>query len=366
MGELDIRNATASSQSSVVKDFTIAAINTDAATGQKESEYINSRWPQQLGYFKSIAELKSAIIMKAVWNVGKGYTADDETKIILDHISGWGKDTFDDILFNMEICRRIGGDSYAEIIKDKETGILINIKPLDPGTMKIIVDEFGIILRYEKTSKNPENKAVIKFKPEEILHLSNNRIADEIHGISDIDAVEKIILGDAESFDDIKKIMHRQAKPMIMFKLGTDDQTTINAFIAKMDAATNKGENIYIPDDKNAVDWEVIQVNIGQILLDWRNELRNKFYRAVTMPQIVFGSAGTTESGGKIEYLAHEQVFEKDQRYLEKQIENQLGLKINLIPPVTLLESLQQDEAKDGAGMQMGMQPSDMMAGAGR
>jgi len=159
--------------------------------------------------------------------------------------------------------------------------------------------------------------------------------------------------------------MKRQAKPMIMFKLGTDNPTKIAAFIAKMDAATNKGENVYIPDDENAVSFEVVQVAIAPIILEWRNELRNKFYRTVGLPQIVFGSAGTTESGGKIEYLAHEQVFEKDQKQLELQIWNQLKLKINLIPPTTLLENLQADEAKD-AGQGLTMEPADMTAGRGK
>ena len=79
----------------------------------------------------------------------------------------------------------------------------------------------------------------------------------------------------------------------------------------------------------------------------------------------MFGSSGTTESGGKIEYLAHEQIFEKDQKYLEQQIWNQLFIRIDLIPPVTLLENLQNDEAKD-ANQGLEFQPSDMTAGEGR
>src|SRR3990167_5508993 len=163
----------------------------------------------------------------------------------------------------------------------------------------------------------------------------------------------------------MKKIMHRQAKPMIMFKLKTDDTTKISAFIAKMDAATNKGENIYVPDDENILSYEVIQIDVTATIMAWRADIRNKFYRAVGLPQVIFGSAGTTESGGKIEYLAHEQVFSHEQRYLEKQIWNQLNLRIDLVPPTTLLDNLQQDQAKD-ANQGMEIQPSDMMAGAGR
>ena len=163
----------------------------------------------------------------------------------------------------------------------------------------------------------------------------------------------------------MQKIMHRQAKPMIMFKLGTDDQTKINTFIAKMDAATNKGENIYIPDDKNSVSFEVVQVDVSPSVMAWRTDLRNKFYRTVGLPQVIFGQAGATESGGKIEYLAHEQVFGKDQRYLELQILKQLGLTVKLIPPTTLLDSLKTDEQKD-ANQGLEIQPQDLTAGKGQ
>lgn len=365
MGNLDIDNAQASDFENDLDIYSVDLMNTDGATGQKETEYQNAKWSQQFGYFNKIPDLKSAILMKAVWNVGKGYSADPETTVILDHVSGWGKDTFDDILFNMEVTKRIGGDAFCEIMRD-ESGDLVNLKPLDPSTIKIIVDEAGLIKRYEQTSKNPEKEGVIKFEPKQIFHLSHNRLADQIHGISDIDAVESIILADAESFDDMTKVMHRQAKPMVMFKLGTDDTAKIDAFITKMDAATNKGENIYIPDDENSVSYEVIQVNVSQMIMEWRSELRNKFYRALGMPMIVFGSSGNTESGSKIEYLAHEQIFEKDQRHLELQIWNQLNLKINLVPPVSLLENLQTDQSKDGLAGGLNMQQNDITAGSGK
>lgn len=362
---LDIRTATLSNQTNNVSDITVDSKNIDSATGQKETTWQNSRWSQQWGYFNSIPELKSALLMKAVWNVGKGYECDPETSVILDHISGWGKDTFDDILFNMEVIKRIGGDAFAEIIRDPKKNILLNLKPLDPSTIKIVVNDKGVIIRYEQTSNNPQN-TLVTFKPEEILHLSHNRLGCQIHGISDIDAIEQTILAENENFKDMRKIMHRQAKPMIMFKLGTDNQNIINAFVAKMDQATNKGENIYIPDDKNAVAWEVVQVNVSQVVLEWRNDLKNKFYRAIGLPQIVFGAGNATESGGKIEYLAHEQIFEKDQRYLEKQIWNQLYLHINLIPPVSLLENLQTNAAKDGQAQEMNLQQNDITAGSGQ
>lgn len=365
MGELRISRALASDMTNRVVDVTVDALNTDGAGDQDETEFQNSKWSQYWGYFNAIAELKSAMLMKAIWNVGKGFTTDPETKVLLEHISGWGKDTFEDILFNMEVVRRVGGDAFAEIIRSDD-GTIINLKPLDPGSIKIIVDKKGIIKRYEQVSKIM-GKEAIKFKPEDIFHLSNNRMADQIHGISDIDSIEKTILAENENFEDMKKIMHRQARPMIMFKVGTDDATKIAAFVQKMDDAVNKGENIYIPDDVNSVSYEVVQVNVSQIIMEWRNDIRNKFYRTIGLPQIVPGAGGgSTESESKVIYLAFEQLVEKDQRYLENQIWNQLNLKINLYPPASMAQDLQTDNSKDGANSGLLPQPSDVTAGVGR
>ena len=361
----DIAQTTPSDMTNIVKDFAIASKSTDGVQDQDETTFQNTKWSQQFGYFNEVAELKSAIILKATWNVGKGFTADVETQVILDHITGWGKDTFEDILFNMEVTKRIGGDAYAEIIIDEDTGIIINLKPLDPGSIKIVVDDKGIIKRYEQVSK-VRGRLNKKFQPQDILHFSNNRVADQIHGISDIDAIEKIILADGESFADIKKIMHRGARPMILWKLKTDDQTKINAFVAKIDAARNLGEDMFIPDDDDTVTHEVVQIEVNTGILAWRDELRNKFYRTIGLPQIVPGGGGqSTESESKVIYLAFEQIVEKDQKQIERQILEQLGLIIDLIPPSTLSQDLQSDASKDGAGA-LGFQPSDVQAGVGR
>lgn len=356
---LNLNSAKASDLTNAVEDFEIPALNVDSAGDQKETEWMNSNWQTYWGAFNSFADLKSAMIMKATWNVGKGYTTDEVTKAILENLTGWGKDTFLDIIFNMELIKRVGGDAYAEIIRNK-AGTLVNLKPLDPGTIKIIVNRKGVIKRYEQSVKiNEKSQTVNKWKPNEIFHLSNNRLADQIHGISDIESLKSTLEAEEESFEDMKKIMHRQARPMIMFKLGTDDTTKVSNFISKMDAATNDGENIYVPDDENAVTWDVVQVNVSQLVMQWRDDIRNKFYRTIGLPQVVPGAGGkSTESESKVIYLAFEQLVEKDQKYLEEQIWSQLAIKLDFIPPATLAQDLQRDESKD-AGQQLGFQPSE-------
>ena len=203
-------------------------------------------------------------------------------------------------------------------------------------------------MRYEQVNRIESRKVVKKFQPNEIFHLVHNRVANQIHGISDISGIEELLKAEEENFNDMKRIMHRQARPLIIFKLKTDIDSQIDKFVATMDKAMNKGENIYIPDDDNIVSWEVVQVNVSQIIMEWRNDIRNKFYRTIGLPQVVPGAGGqSTESESKVIYFAFEQIVEKDQRFLEKQIWAQLAVRINLVPPATLALDLQGDNEKD-------------------
>ena len=364
MTNLNINNAVSSNLANAFpsnEDY-VYSMNTDGSSGQKETYYQNSKWSKFWGYFNQHADLKSAILMKAIWDVGKGYSCDISTKTILDHVTGMGKETFKDVLFNMDVCRFIGRDSFAEIIRSKK-GTLINLKPLDPSSIRIVVDEAGILLRYEQVSKI--SGKTIKFKPNEIFHLSNNRLADQIHGISVIEGLDKTMLADIESFDAAQLLMKKVAKPFIIFRLKTDDQVKINTMANKIDKILATGENLYIPDDENILSYEVVQIPMQAAIFTYQQNLTNRFYRALGLPLIIFGASGSTESGSKMEYFAHEQVFAQDQRYLESQVLNQLALEIKLISPTSMAPEMAQDTAKDGSEG-TNIQPSDTTAGVGK
>lgn len=359
MAELKISSATSSNMTDNVSDVTIDTKQIESAGSQDETQYVNSNWSTQLGIYKTIPEFKIALDMRAIWTIGKEIESDPETSVILDHVTGWGKDTFRGIMKNMIVVRRLGQDSFAEIIR-ADDGTLLNLKPLDPSYVVAVYDKAGRIKRYEQISKFKGNENR-KFKPEEIFHLSNKRIADEIHGISDSECLQSILEANKESFADVKKFMHRFVKPMFKFILDTDDESKINTLVAKFDAAVNKGENIYIP--KGTVEQELIAVPSNATLnpLPWREHLKNYFYQVVGMPQIIMGSSGEfTESTAKIAYLAFEQSVEDEQTDLIEQVWDQLGLRIKLNFPATLQNEMLTDEAKDSGQMNTEMNPAGM------
>lgn len=352
MPNTNISSTTVGDMAARVPEIQVKDVNTDGVSNSEETEYQNTKWSNWLGYYKTIPEVKTAIDMRAIWTLGKGYKADPYTTVILDHIKGWGRETFNGILKNMIVTRRIGGDAFAEIIRDKE-GTLLNLKPLDAGQIKIVVDRKGIIKHYIQVSKT-EKGVEKKFEKDEIFHLINKRVADEIHGVSDIEAIEAIILANNESFTINKQIIKNFARPKMMVEVDSDDTAKIAAFAVKFDQATALGDNLFYP--KGTVSPEVLAVPSGATLniLPWREHLKNYFFQVVGIPQIILGSSGEfTESTAKIAYLAFQQSVEDEQLDIEEQVWNQLYLRIELTFPASLQNELISDQNKDGADQQM-------------
>lgn len=353
-------------------DYSVARIDTDGITSADETSYQNFLWSQWFAYYKTIPELKQAIDAKSRWTLGKGYKADPITTLILDRIIGWGKDSFNTILENMIKVMNINGDAYAEIILD-ENGFLLNLKPLDPGSIKIIADSKGIIKRYEQTSK-VKDAPVKKFEPEEIFHLAKDRVADEIHGVSIVQAVEQIILMRNEAMSDWKKLLHRNVDPLWIVHADTDDTQRIKEIKAMWESARATGETMIVPKGVLVPELVAVSQQSVQNPLQWIENLNQYFYQAVGVPDIVLGSSKLlTEASAKIAYLAFEQTIEEDQLYVEEQILAQLNLVINLEFPASLEnELLQSNPEPMGNDTQVNppelqnqplVQPNEMQAG---
>ena len=339
---------------------------TDGPDGTREYKYQQTKWTTYFGYYKNIPELKIAVDTKANCVLGNGYLADEWTQIILDRIKGTGKDTFNSILENMERTCYIAEDAYAEIIRDDD-GLVVNLKPLDPSSMVVVYNNKGMIVRYEQVSKTAigTQQTTHKFKPEEIFVLSHNRMADEVHGTSVVQAVENIILMRNEAMADWKRVLHRNIDPLWIFHLDTDDTSKISAFKTKMDAARGKGDNMYIP--KGAVVPELVATaqQSGLNPLAWINQLNDYFYQAVGIPQIIVGNAKEfTDASGKIVYLAFEQRIKGRQKYVEEQVSQQLNVVINLVFPATLQNEAISDMPDEQQSQQMALEEEPLQQAA--
>ena len=352
MTDLRIGGTVASDLTSAETIYTVDAETTDSSPDILE--WTNPHWSEDYGYYLNIPEYKRAVDTKALWTVGGGYIADEVTTMLLMNIKGNGKDSFNSILKNMIKCKTISMDSFAEIIRDDD-GILINLKPLNSGTIKIKQNKKGRIIGYEQTTTKR------KFEPDEIFHLSHERMADEIHGTRLIKSLKWLIDARNEALTDWRKVLRRNVKPMRIWYLDTDDTTQIAAFKTKTDAAWGDTENLYVP--KGTVETEVASIAPNATLspIPWISMLTDLFYQSVNVPQIIIGNAKEfTDASGKIVYLSYEQSVKDEQLYIEEQVLGQLNLEINLEFPATLQNELISSREKDPS--LQSSQPNDTTA----
>lgn len=317
-------------------------------------------WKKWFGYYKNIPEVQAVINKKAIWILGKGYETDEKTKAILDKVVGWGKDSFHDIMFNMVVTAITCGDSFAEIVKNSR-GKITNIKPINPGSMVIYSNKYGVVEKYiqvvvytdEKGSRKKKN---IEFKPKKIFHLCWNRLGDEPHGRSTIEKLVNIIDAVNEGVKDLRIVFHRYVKPLLVTEVDEDDEDTITAFKAKLDKAVENMENLIIP--KGTATMERMSIPQYSTLdpLPWLNWLQKYFVIAEGVPDVVMGwGQETTEASSKILYLAWQQNIEHHQRWLEAQSKAQLGLDLNYNFPASIAPELMADQGKgrDMSNMEM-------------
>lgn len=376
----NLSNAAVGDMTNNVTDYSVDPIQLDCPDGTKEYSYKNSNFAQEMGYLDTIPELASTIKAMAKWSVGKGYKANKQTKEILNSIVGWGKDSFNEIIKNNIKIYMASGDSFCEIVREKTikdkiqnignkislgliryaagSGKLINLKPLNAGKMAIIVDETGMLKRFEYSQGMNQPQ---EFNPNQIFHLAWDRIGDQIHGTSIIRRLQNIILSRNEAMADMRIVFHRYVKPLWIWQLDTDNATKINAFKAKADLTVENSENIYIP--KGAAEAERVSVPQYSTLdpLPWIDALNQYFYQATNVPDVILGSAKqTVEASAKMLVFAFEQSVQEHQLFLEEQIKLQLGLDVNFEFPASIAQDLAETEKK--AGDKKAASPKDVTA----
>ena len=360
MPDTDIGEAQVGEVRNAIVDYSVDAQQLDSPGDQRETTWQMRDWGTNLGYYKTIPELQTAIDAKAIWTMGAGFTADEVTESLLLTIKGNGKDSFNGILSNLIRVYTIGGDAFAEIIRDKE-GMLINLKPLDPSMMVVVQNQQGRIKRYEQVSKI-RGAGKKTYEPDKILHLSRKRLGDEMHGISVVPSVKWIIKARNEAMNDWKTVLHRNVNPLWIFHLDTDDEAEITAIKNKHDSARKHSECLYIP--KGAVVPELVATATNASLnpLTWINQLNDYFFQAVNVPQIIIGNAKEfTDASGKIVYLSYEQSVKGEQMYIEEQILGQLNLEIQLTFPASLQNEAISDTANP-ADMTLKEEPQEAAA----
>lgn len=325
------------------------AFSVTSAQAENYNEY-TPNWLKWKGYYNALPDLQNVIDKKALWTVGKGFTLKEKKESVKDrieNIDGFGKDSFTTIIMNQIKCFTICGDSFCEIIGGRN---FTNLKPLDPGTMKILGTDKGRLKGYEQwaNNANKQKELVASFGKKEIFHMPWNRVGDAIHGTGTIEKLESTILLHNEAMRDMGIVFHRYVKPLIISEVDTDNESEILAFKTKLDTATANGENLIIP--KGTLD-KMQRISIPQYAtldpLPWIRLLNKKFIEAEGVPNVILGTSdGSTEATSKILYLAFQQMVEWNQLFTQENIKSQLHIDLKFKFPASIAPDLQAGNAK--------------------
>ncbi len=341
MANPNFNNTTTAGLLTAVPDYNVSSKTTDGGYPNDENRWTNTEASKYYGNYYNVGEYRSAINSFATWVIGQGYSVESvRQEMILEHITGWGEDTFESILWQMIAVKKFNGDAYAEIIIDEKSGVLINLKPLDPRRMTHITNKQGRLIRYEYSQGNGEVK---QFKPNKIFHLCNDRILDEPHGTAVTSAVEWCIEAIQEARRDWRRLMHRSAVRIIY----VDEQDTTRQEKLKTELANviKNGDIILIPCKPEEAQVKDLEVPAPEAWIRYLEYLEDKFYKALGVPKVVLGgTADNTEASAKVGVISYEPIWVREITELELDVWNQLGIKIKINKQPSLMENMQADE----------------------
>ncbi len=354
MGEYNITQTSTTDLNSAVPNFEITPVSLDTSSPTGETFYDNPEYEENLGFFDEDGIYGSSISTFATWVTGRGFTADTKTTVQLGGFTGWGEDTFTSILWNLMAMKKIQKDSFGQIIRDTDTGEPINIKP--KGTLRIVTNPKNIIIRYEEI----ENQHVKnKFKPNEILHLCNNRIGNQTHGTSFTKRVKFAIEARKEVMEDWRRISHRSTIRVLYVE--ENDKTRHADIQRDYGAAIKNGDVLIMPGKPGDGAFQDLTVPPIQNYTEWMRYLEDIFYKELGIPKIIMGgTADNTEASAKVGVIVFDPIFLRELEELEKDLWNQVGIKIKINRQPSLMDNVQNQESKNNA--QTGFQPSDSEA----
>lgn len=351
MAEYDMAKSTTETSSS--DSFTVDANALEVAGRQKETIFDFPNATKYQGYYKTIPELQSALDSLGIWVCGKGYEVSMIDQPILENLEGRGNDTITSLLLNHFVMSKVIGDSFLEIIRNKN-GTLVNLKPHGAERVRVIENKKGIIIRYEvQQGENNWNK----IKPQNMFHKTNERTADEGRGKSVIFALEWVIDAMQEAMNDGRLVYHRNVFPLQIIEYDGENTTKRDALLLQYADAIKTGKALVVP--KGVITISDAGVTI-QDPIAWLNYLSSYFYQVIRISRLIATSEGSTELDSKMGYLSFEPMYTYEQNIYEAEIWNQLAIRIKFKRPASLGGTMQQDEQKNTG--QVGIQPNDVEA----
>ena len=351
MAEYNLSNATTTDITNQVPDFIVDSMALDVANaGNGETYVYYDKATENYGYYFNHPQVASPINSLATWSFTKGWTSEDKLMgIILKKIDGDGKDTFEEIIWNQEVCKLIQGDSFMEIIRNNN-GTLVNFMPISVERVKTVYVG-PRIKRYEIWN----GSKWVKKKVAGIFHLRNKKIGDQTRGTSQVQGSKNVNDAMIEAFEDERIIKHRdKALGVVYYK--TNNTGKISYANEQIEKAVKNGEMVGLPEDTAKI--EPYPSRSSEDRQNWLQYVENLGYQTGGVPRSIATSDGTSEVGGINGHLIFEPIYGKEQLDMENQLWNQAAVKIKFNRPPSLAPKTQENAEKNTG--QTSIQPSEV------
>lgn len=353
MAELNISSATTTNLAGTIPDWIVQSKHLDSMNANQDETYWYFENAQKhYGFYLTIPEIFNAANALATWSVSRGWKASDpELKAQLDHVRGMGNDSFTKIMWNHVVVKLVVGDAFIEF-KRNEKGKILNIVPISPERIRVVFNKGGIIKRYDAWNGNEWKK----IEKENMLHSSNKRIGDQLHGTSQITASEFTIKAIQEALEDERIIKHRD-KALGIAYYETDKAGKISYANSQIEKAVKNGEMVGLP--KDTVKIEPYPSRSSEDRTGWLQYLEARFFRDFGVPPEIVSPSGSSEVGGKMGHVNFEPHYTKEQIDLEEDLEIQQAVIIKFNRPPSLGGMQPEIDESKNTG-QVGFQPNDV------
>ena len=370
MPEYSLSSATTTDFTNQVPDFIIESISLDAVNPNSEETYWYFKDARKyFGYSLSISEIFNAASALCTWAYSRGYETEDIlAKQDLEHVTGNGKQTFGQIIWQHGFTKLTQGDAFMEIkrpslgtkiqkIFSANKPNFVNLIPISPERVRIVFEKSGRIKRYDVWNGG-EWRAI---KRENMFHSSNKLMCDSMCGTSQLKPSLKTIDAINEALDDERVIKHRdKALGIVYYK--TSNTGKITYANTQIEKAVKNGEMLGLAEETAKI--EPYPSRSSEDRSNWISLLQNKFYQDFGVPRSIASSDGTSEVGGKMGHVIFEPIYSKEQKDMEDDFYAQLGIKIKFNRPPSLGGLVQEEERKNSG--QTNIQPNDSVVNLNR
>ncbi len=282
-------------------------------------------------YYTQEGTVWAAINSIAYNTVMVGYDIESNDKEAKKIIERWCRKVDLPIhLLNNTIYGLVFGDSFIEIIKNKKQAPS-SLKDVDPQTMEVNFDKYGIVQNYTQSLGKKAGESVPKLDKESICHIRFFPKPNDPYGLSlispNVDILDKKVRAD----NAIASAIIRHGTSKLVFSVGSEKDGQLPPD-SVLEAIESEVEDI---DEKNefVVPWNVDVYPIDekgiQGVEDYYNYFQSQLVLGLLVPGEVLGlGQGSTEATARVRALLYERMIQSFQTQLAAIVEKQLFKKV--------------------------------------